>query len=188
MTAFDQAWDLVKMPLVRDSIEYGEPDSTGFPTATALFQHPHKPEIQYKMNAWEDQGGTRMAVDNPLGPFMEKRAGWAYFRTPWSNEFGHTKTSDISTKQYPGGPDYRRLGIATAMYDLINEMTQRNNKNARVVSSPALLSEENARLWDKALRRSRGFGIGVLQGNADLRSKNKNSREQIMWPEKGVFE
>jgi len=175
--AFSMAWNVVKMPLVRDSIEYGEPDSTGFPTATALFQHPDNPDIQYRMNASEDQGGTRMAVDNPLGPFMEKRAGWAYFRTPWSNEFGHTKTSDIRTKQYPGGPDYRRLGIATAMYDLINEMTQRNNKNARVVSSPALLSPENARLWDKALRRSRGFGI-----------EDKNSREQIMWPEEGVFE
>ena len=172
MTVFDQAWNISKMPLVRDSIEYGEPDRTGFPTATALFQHPDNPDIQYKMNAWEDQGGTRMAVDNPLGPFMEKRAGWAYFRTPWSNEFGHTKTSDINTK-----PDYRRLGIATAMYDLINEMTQRNNKYARVVSSPANLSAENARLWDKALRRSRGFGI-----------ENKNSRAQIMWPEKGVYE
>ncbi len=169
MTSFDRAWAVVKMPLVRDSIEYGEPDSTGFPTATALFQHPDNPDVQYRMSAWGDQGGTRMAVDDPMA---ERRAGWAYFRTPYPHSLPHTTTSDINTK-----PDYRRLGVATAMYDLINEMARKHHRQARVVSSPAKLSDENARLWNKALRRSRGFGI-----------ESKNSREQIMWPEKGVYE
>ena len=169
MTVFDQAWDLAKMPLVRDSIEYGELDSTGFPTATALFQHPDKPDVQYRMSAWEDQGGTRMAV---IDPMAERRAGRAYFRTPHPNSLPHTTTSDIETT-----PDYRRLGIATAMYDLINEMAQKHHRQGRVVSSPANLSSENARLWNKALRRSRGFGVDSM-----------NSGEQIMWPEKGVYE
>jgi GNAT superfamily N-acetyltransferase len=171
MTAFDRVWDLAKMPLVRDSIEYGEPDWTGFPTATALFQHPTNPDVQYRMSAWEDHGGTRMAVDDETGE-EGRRAGWAYFRTPHPNSLPHTTTSDINTK-----PDYRRLGIATAMYDLINEMAQKHHRQGRVVSSPANLSSENARLWNKALRRSRGFGVDSM-----------NSGEQIMWPEKGVYE
>lgn len=167
--AFSDAWAVVKMPLVRDSIEYGEPDSKGFPTATALFQHPTNPDAQYRMSAWEDHGGTRMAVDDLTGE-EGRRAGFAYFRTPYDKGDSIT-TSDINTK-----PDYRRLGVATAMYDLINEMTKKFDKRGRVVSSPANLSSENARLWNKALRHSRGFGF-----------ENRNSREQIMWPEKGVY-
>lgn len=170
--AFSDAWAVVKMPLVRDSIEYGEPDWKGFPTATALFQHPTNPDVQYRMSAWEDQGGTRMVVnDDEEG----RRAGFAYFRTPYPNSVPHTRTSDINTIDW-NTMDYRRLGIATAMYDLINEMTKKFDKRGRVVSSPANLSSENTRLWDKALRHSRGFGI-----------EDKNSREQIMWPEKGVY-
>ena len=169
--AFSDAWAVVKMPLVRDSIEYGEPDWKGFPTATASFQHPTNPDVQYRMSAWEDQGGTRMAVDDLTGE-EGRRAGFAYFRTPYPHSVPHTRTSDINTK-----PDYRRLGVATAMYDLINEMTKKFDKRGRVVSSPANLSSENARLWNKALRLSRGFGI-----------KDKPiHRKNIFWPEEGVY-
>ena len=188
--AFSDAWAIVKMPLVRDSIEYGEPDWKGFPTATALFQHPTNPDVQYRMSAWEDHGGTRMAVSDPTAdapadvPLSQGRqAGWAYFRTPYPHSVPHTTTSDINTK-----PDYRRLGIATAMYDLINEMTKKFDKQGRVVSSPANLSSENARLWSKALGHSRGFGFesNVPLELADGR-RNRKSREQIMWPERGVY-
>ena len=174
--AFSDAWAVVKMPLVRDSIEYGEPDWKGFPTATASFQHPTNPDVQYRMSAWEDHGGTRMAVDDLTGE-EGRRAGFAYFRTPYPHSVPHTRTSDINTK-----PDYRRLGVATAMYDLINEMTKKFDKRGRVVSSPANLSSENARLWNKALRHSRGFGF-----ETDGIRRNRNSREQIMWPERGVY-
>lgn len=172
--AFSDAWAVVKMPLVRDSIEYGEPDWKGFPTATALFQHPTNPDVQYNMRAWEDQGGTRMEVnDDEEG----RRAGFAYFRTPYPNSVPHTRTSDINTIDWGHPkPNYRRLGIATAMYDLINEMARKHHRQGRVVSSPANLSSENARLWNKALGHSRGFGF-----------ENRNSREQIMWPERGVY-
>ena len=176
--AFSDAWAVVKMPLVRDSIEYGEPDWKGFPTATALFQHPTNPDAQYRMSAWEDHGGTRMAVSDPTAdapadvPLSQgRRAGWAYFRTPYDKGDSIT-TSDINTK-----PDYRRLGIATAMYDLINEMGQKYDEDTRVMSHPANLSEENTQLWDRALRLSRGFGI----------EDKPIHRKNIFWPKKGVY-
>ena len=170
MTAFDRAWALIKMPLVRDSIEYGEPDSTGFPTATATFQHPDDPNVQYDMEAYEDQGGTKMRVyEPPTGMWDRVEAGSGYFQTGHDPNPDDTITSDINTHE-----SHRRLGIATAMYDLINEMSK--TKGTRVSSTPSKLSHENAHLWRKALRRSRGFGF-----------KN-NSNEQIMWPEEGVYE
>jgi ribosomal protein S18 acetylase RimI-like enzyme len=168
--SFSDAWAVVKMPLVRDSIEYLEPDWKGFPTTVASFQHPTNPDVQYRMRAWVDQGGTRMAVDDLTGE-EGRRAGFAYFRTPYDKGDSIT-TSDINTK-----PDYRRLGIATAMYDLINEMGQKYDEDTRVMSHPANLSEANTQLWDRALRLSRGFGI----------EDKPIHRKNIFWPKKGVY-
>lgn len=167
MTAFEQVWALLKMPLVRDSIEYGEPNYSGFPTATAKFQHRDDPDIQYDMNAFADSGGTRMSVRDPSG----KRVGWGYFRTGHGDTPAHTETSDIGVRD-----DYLRQGIATAMYDLINEMGK--TKGAKLKTSPGLLSGDSAPLWAKVL------GL-PYESHANFQQE---APRPLYWPEEGVFE
>tara|TARA_R100001510_G_C7610706_1_gene174367 strand:+ start:545 stop:1048 length:504 start_codon:yes stop_codon:yes gene_type:complete len=167
MTAFDRAWTLLKMPLVRDSIEYGKPNYTGFPTATAKFQHRDDPDIRYDMRAFPDHGGTRMSVRNPSG----ERVGWGYFKTGRGDTPKHTETSDIGVI-----PGYSRQGIATAMYDLINEMGK--TKGAKLRTDPERLSEDSAPLWAKVL------GL-PYESHANFQREAPRS---LYWPEEGVFE
>jgi len=172
MNPFDRAWDLVKMPLVRDSIEYGEPNYTGFPTATAIFQDRNDPSIQFPMKAYGDQGGTRVSVTDPSG----KNAAYGYFRTGYGPSFGDITTSDIGTRE-----SQRRKGLATAMYDLINEMGK--TKGARLKTHTGNLSAYSAPLWAKVL------GL-PYEGDehASAHTKFQYSRAPLYWPEEGVYE
>ena len=173
MSLFDRAWALVKMPLVRDSIEYGEPDYTGFPTATAIFQDRNDPSIQFPMEAYEYQGGTKVRVTDP----SDKYAAAGYFRTGYGPDFEDTTTSDIHTLQ-----SQRRKGLATAVYDLINEMGK--TKGVRLKTQARNLSGDSAPLWAKVL----GLPYeGDEHASAHAKFQQDN-REPFYYPEEGVYE
>jgi len=177
MKPFEHAWVLLKMPLVRDSIEYGEPDSTGFPTATATFQDRDDPNVQYPMEAYGDQGGTKVRVLEPLGTLGYLRggeAGHAYFRTGYDPYPRNTDTADISTE-----PHHRRKGIGTAMYDLINEMSK--TKGTRLETYPSRLSDSSGPLWAKV--------TGLPYNTPDEKSKFHQGEYQsrLEWPKEGSY-
>ena len=182
MKPFDRAWVLLKMPLVRDSIEYGEPDSTGFPTATATFQDRDDPNVQYPMEAYGDQGGTKVRVRDPLGTIDGDEvtfkpggvAGQAYFRTGHDPYPRNTDTADITTS-----PHHRRKGIGTAMYDLINEMSK--TKGTRLETYPSRLSDSSGSLWAKV--------TGLPYNTPDEKSKFHRGEYQsrLEWPKEGSY-
>ena len=175
MTAFDQAWEVAKMPLVRDSIKVRLPDSTGFPTANAIFQDPDNPDNEYPIRAYEDQGGTRMVLGS-----NDDVMGQAYFNT------GHQRygeaMDDTTTGQINTFSGNERKGVATAMYDLINEMGKM--KGVRLKTRAGNLSSYSAPLWAKVL------GL-PYEGNDQISAHTKfqrDNREPLYWPEKGVYE
>ena len=106
--------------------------------------------------------------------------GEAYFNT------GHQRygeaMDDTTTGQIETFPPHERKGVATAMYDLINEMGKM--KGVRLETIPALLSSYSAPLWAKVL------GL-PYEGNDQISAHTKfqrDNREPLYWPEKGVYE
>ena len=176
--AFEQAWVLIKMPLVRDSIEYGKPNYSGFPTATATFQHPDDPNVQYDMEARGSQGGTQMKVfEPPTGMWDRRLAGSGYFQTGHDPNPDDTTTSDIGTEDR-----HRRKGVGTAMYDLINEMGK--TKGVRLKTHAGNLSGDPDPLWARVL------GL-PYEGDDEVSAHTKfqrDNRKPFYWPEEGVYE
>lgn len=90
MSAFDQAWDLVKMPLDYTSINVAESDRWGEEdTAFADFVHPRIPSIKYRMKFMGDLSGA------PSG------------RVNVKNEFGEP----IGSTSFSSDPDQQRVNM-----------------------------------------------------------------------------
>ena len=177
MTAFDTAWEVVKMPLVRDSIKFGEPDWTGFPNANAIFQDPDNTDNEYPIRTYEDRGGTRMV----LGP-DDDVMGQAYFNTGYGSTGPRFSPDDTTTAQINTFSGNERKGVATAMYDLINEMGKK--KGVRLKTRARNLSSYSAPLWAKVL------GL-PYEGDDQVSAHTKfqrDNREPLYWPEEGVYE
>jgi len=122
MTAFDRAWDLVKMPLVRDSIEEIHPKRF-----TATFQDRDNPDKTHQMIA--DAGnyhdhGMEISVSGESG-----LVGSSAFRG-YPQDGGWWHPADVHV-----GESNRRRGISTAMYDLMNEIIQRRGNKGLVPAS-----------------------------------------------------
>ena len=119
MTAFDSAWDLVKMPLVHDSIEEIHPNRF-----TATFQDRDNPDKTHQMIAdagnYHDYGmEILVSGEDETGV---RNFGRAAFRG-YPEDKGWWHPADV----YVAEGD-RRRGISTAMYDLMNEIIQRRGK------------------------------------------------------------
>lgn len=164
MTAFDRAWDVTKMPLVRDSIE--QLDETGrfqnFPRYSAIFQD--KEGKEYPIEAGEDQTYNINMYDSDTN----KRVAYGNFR-PWDR----IHASDVKTIY----PENRRKGMMTAIYDLMNEIAR--TKGKRLKSDAGNLSGSSAPFWAKAL------GL-PYEGYTEF--QNKYRGQGFEWPEEGVYE
>ena len=116
MTAFDAAWDLMKMPLVRDSIEEVTPRRF-----TAIFQDRDNPDITHQMVA--DAGnyhqyGMEIGVSGEDETGKRNFARAAFRGYPEDDGWWHPADVYVAEKD-------RRRGISTAVYDLMNEIIQR---------------------------------------------------------------
>tara|TARA_R110002020_G_scaffold114625_2_gene263778 strand:+ start:589 stop:1158 length:570 start_codon:yes stop_codon:yes gene_type:complete len=189
MTAFDRAWDVTKMPLVRDSIrEHGEGNFT------AEFQDPDDPDKQYQMrthgkgdyhwprglnvNVSGDEGEGMVAFGNfrnydPSGSLQLNASGW--------------HPSNVKTRE-----SHRRKGIMTGIYDLVNEITRyhlkeheiprnRNNPMPYLHTNAGNLNDYSAPFWAKAL----GLPIPT---NSEEFNQFQRDYGRLDWPEKGVYE
>jgi len=159
---FEQAWGIAKMPLVRDSIESEDEDD--FYRNRAVFQDRDDPSKQYPMETYYDQGGIGIRVRDPDNE--GRLAARAYFN-PYENRF-----SDVGTNE-----DYRRKGMMTAIYDLVNEIQGRRGR--RLKSDAGYLSDSSAPFWAKAL------GL-PYEGHEDFQIKHRG--QGFEWPEEGVYE
>ena len=157
MTAFDRAWELVKMPLVRDSIE--EDEEGNF---SAIFQDRDDPDKQYPMRTDNYQGLNVRLTDEG------KVAAKGYFR-PWDR----IHAGDVNTHS-----DYRRKGMMTGIYDLVNEIARRKGK--RLTTYPGNLNEYSAPFWAKHL--------GLPYESHSQFQRDWRPHGMFEWPEEGVFE
>ena len=159
---FEQAWGITKMALVRDSIESEDEDD--FYRNRAVFQDRDDPSKQYPMETYNDLGGIGICVRDTDNE--GRLAARAYFN-PYENRF-----SDVGTNV-----DYRRKGMMTAIYDLVNEIQRRRGR--RLKSDARRLSDSSAPFWAKAL------GL-PYEGHAEF--QRKYGGQGFEWPEEGVYE
>ena len=159
---FEQAWGITKMALVRDSIESEDEDD--FYRNRAVFQDRDDSSKQYPMETYYDQGGIGIRVRDPDNE--GRLAARAYFN-PYENRF-----SDVGTNE-----DYRRKGMGTAIYDLVNEIQRRRGR--RLKSDAKRLSGFSAPLWAKVLG---------LPYEDHTNFQYKYGGQGFEWPEEGVYE
>ena len=135
MTAFETAWGLLKMPLVRDSIE--EIDPKRF---TATFQDRDDPDKTHQMIA---DAGNYHDYGMEIGVSGEDETGGrnfgrAAFRGyPQDNGWWHPADVHVAEGD-------RRRGISTAIYDFMNEIIQRRGNKGLV---PASRNSSNAKAF-----------------------------------------
>jgi hypothetical protein len=167
MTAFDRAWNLVKMPLVRDSIkDHGEGNFT------AVFQDPDDPDKQYQMRT---HGGNyhwpRGLNVNVLGDEGEGMVAFGNFR----NYAPSWHPSNVKTRE-----SHRRKGIMTGIYDLVNEIARRRG-DPGLHTNAGNLNDYSAPFWAKHL------GLPIPTNSEEL-NQFQRDHGRLNWPEEGVYE
>jgi hypothetical protein len=170
MKPFDQAWVLLKMPLVRDSIE--QLDETGrfqnFPRYSATFRD--KEGNEYPIEAGENQTYNLNMYD----PDTNKKVAYGNFR-PWDR----IHASDVKTLN----PDNRGKGMMTAIYDLMNEIAR--TKGKPLTTYAGNLNDFSAPFWAKAL----GLPYeGDEYYDPYTKFVSDHSGKKLEWPEEGVYE
>jgi len=167
--AFEQGWQVVKMPLVRDSIK--EDEEGNF---SAIFQDRDDPDKQYPMRTDNYQGlNVRLIDESDSSNAPGKVAARGHFR-PWDR----IHAGDVNTH-----PDYRRKGMMTGIYDLVNEIARRKSK--RLTTYPGNLSGDSAPFWAKHL----GLPYeGDEYHSAHSKFQIDHKGKLLEWPEEGVFE
>ena len=102
------------------------------------------------------------AIDNQT----KEKVGYILFQTP-NNNVKKDRTSvkkkylyNSFVLQVSVAPKYRRQGIATRLYERVDEYLQKHNKPVLAFFEYAHLSEGAKRIWDKRLLRTAQFGAG----------------------------
>jgi GNAT superfamily N-acetyltransferase len=152
MTAFDRAWDLVKMPIVPGSLR--ETDE-GF---NADFIDPYSNE-QLLMVATPDKmtdglgGQMRTTIEDPEWQHMNgmERAIQVITDKPTSNHLtGKIRVGPFWPHSSFTSPEYRRRGYATAIYEMVSAILDR--KGGHTLAPANQLSDAARGLWgDKGM-------------------------------------
>jgi len=127
MTAFDQAWALLKMPLDYDSIE-----QVGEKKYNANFIHPDTGEI-YPMVASDFGSGYESGIYEP-GQRPELTQGSVLSNNPLSH-----LVMTGGDRDYAWGagtqPSHRGKGMASALYDMVANIRDQEGEGAVIVPS-----------------------------------------------------
>ena len=164
MDAFEVAWAVLKMPMLPDSVKQVSDNR-----AEAQFQDPVTNEIYPMVSEYDMYGlNTRIMDDG-------KTAAYSRISNHYSPEW---KTSHAHTE-----PDYRKRGLMTAVYNLVNEMAKK--KNARLTTFPSQLNEYSAPFWAKHM--------GLPYEGDERRSAHTKFLDdyrgiRLRWPYDGVHE
>ena len=112
----EKSGDLLKMPLLRDTVEEIHPNRY-----TALFQDRENKELLQMIADSGEYGDYGMEIQVRDIP-KDKRVALSAFRGyPEQKGWWHSSDNFVSTP-------YRRKGISTAMYDLMNLIIQRRGQ------------------------------------------------------------
>lgn len=165
MTAFNTAWDLLKMPLVRDSIE--EIGDKG--NFKAIFQDRDNPDKQYDMRATGGMNyhwpyGLEVTVSDPDNNSTVAFGNFKNYDPSWH-------PSNVKTRN-----DHRGKGIMTAIYDLVNEIATRRG-DPPLHTYAKRLNDYSAPFWAKRL--------GLPYEN---HTQFQLDNHKLEWPKEGVFE
>tara|TARA_R100001463_G_scaffold108992_2_gene163588 strand:- start:4704 stop:5219 length:516 start_codon:yes stop_codon:yes gene_type:complete len=168
--AFQRGWDLVKMPIIPGSIrEIDNPYNRFEPRMVAEFLDPETNEIFPMMSEIGPYGLETKIKDG------KKRAAYSeiseHYGDEWMTSHAHTE------------PDYRRRGLMTAIYNLVNEMAKK--KGARLSTFPSQLSEYSAPFWAKHMELPYE---GDERRSAHTKFQDDYRGIKLRWPYDGVFE
>jgi hypothetical protein len=171
MTAFDRAWDIVKMPLVRDSVRE---DAEGEFSAT--FQDRDDPDKQLRMRA---TGGANAEWPYRLYPGVYDDKGYRLSGGAFENRFNSWYPHAVKTNK-----GHERKGYMTGIIDFMNEIARmRGEKPIHVYAGN--LSGEFAPLWAKYL----GLPYeGDEYHNPHTKFQIDHAGKKLEWPEEGVYE
>jgi len=164
MTAFDTAWDLVKMPIIPGSIR--ETDDG----MEAQFHDPETNEIYPMMSEIGPYGLLETNIKDG-----KKRAAHSHISEHYGDDW---MTSHANTE-----PDYRRRGLMTAVYNLVNEMAKKNN--ARLTTFPSQLNQYSAPFWAKHMELPYE---GDERRSAYTKFQDDYRGLRLRWPYDGVHE
>lgn len=176
MTAFDTAWDLVKMPIIPGSIKEIEgwdpikEANVQDGAMVAQFQDPQTNKIYPMVSEYGGYGLNTRIMDND-GELLAVNHISEHYGPEW-------KTSSAKTRE-----GYRRRGFMTAVYNLANEMAKK--KNARLTTFPSQLSASSAPFWAKHM----GLPYeGDERRSAHTKFLQDNRATRLYWPYEGVHE
>ena len=161
-TPFDQAWDLLKAPIVPNSVR----DDISQNHSTALFEDPKSGErlpmrAEYRESAYNPQRdelhvqigeGENRGIDSPLTGEAPARSHVG-FKTAWGDEEEMEELEDslnpdedlpMMGRQLTTEEPYQRRGYATALYELAAHAAK--NKNRRIIPSFDL-TDDGRKFW-----------------------------------------
>jgi GNAT superfamily N-acetyltransferase len=139
MTAFDQAWALVKMPLVPGSMKQRESNAVFDRNAPnrvwdADFQDPIDNEVR-PLRVYEDEDGYNASIDGLSRVRVEP--------DEYNEDEYHVPDDDVF-ERLQTHPSMQRRGYATGLYDALAAILGNEGKN--LVPSD-VQSEEGQQFW-----------------------------------------
>ena len=140
MTPFDQAWALLKMPIVPHSLRQtnrGEDDEQEL--YEALFDDPVTGERHKMTGSYKPQ--YRPKTLNGIGsldPMLEVDHDEIDSRAVFTHEPFYEGSKNMRARGVETHPDYRRRGYATALYDMAADSWKIRNTHCSI----------NATIWN----------------------------------------
>lgn len=171
MTAFEQAWGVAKMPLVRDSVKEHEDG-----VFSATFQDRDDPDKQLRMRA---DGGANAEWPHRLYPGVYDDEGYRLSGGAFEHRDNSWYPHAVRTKK-----GHERKGYMTAIIDFMNEIA-RGRGESPIHTYAGNLSGDFAPLWAKHL------GLPYEEGkyqDAHTQFQIDHKGKKLEWPEEGVYE
>lgn len=140
MTAFDNAWALLKMPIVPNSFKQDRPLGDVENRYSARFQDPKTNE---EMDMWAEMfpesGDIKGGISHPIDPYYNLG----------DRAISHMGQDERTRDYYAHGTgvdeEYRRRGYATALYDLLARIIHEQGEYRLTPSNG--LNEMSSGLW-----------------------------------------
>jgi hypothetical protein len=149
MTAFDQAWNLVKMPIVPGSVRRNyraEEEGERRRRFLGEFDDPQTQE-RLIMDAIMDPGRLSIEIQDQEDDTynLAPRSRAAFIEGNWDEDSTPTeyRASGVNTFD-----DYQRRGYATALYDMASYILDRRDVGNKVKLTPSLdQSSDGQKFW-----------------------------------------
>lgn len=154
MTAFDRAWELLKMPIVPHSLIQDEQDEDMY---SASFKDPLTEEI-IPMKIGLGTGRAYAEIKHPNESLPRSKGSFQNWGDDGENNVYESRGTSTD-------PRHQRKGYATALYNILAHLLKNKKYDGAIYPSSEELHEDGVKFWNNAYETGKTNLDGSWRGD-----------------------